>query len=272
MRRSTKQLLSKWISPIWTAAAGLRRLTAVAQRPHQSVAMVRWQLATWLLAVSAVSLAVGCADGPAPYVLSMSPWHRQEWLADEEYEPTQHRQLDEIRAVRDSAASMNIAEQTHWAQEMTYLLQSQQSSLMRSAAVDTLAVLAVPQADQGLAMALKDKESSVRIAGCRAWAQRGGEQAIGRLAEILGSDTDLDVRLAAARGLGRFREPAAYEALGLALDDPDPALQYRAVESLRSSTGRDLGNDLDAWRRLARGENPGPDAPPYLVRRLQEWF
>lgn len=227
----------------------------------------------WLLFLAATLLVpVGCADGPIPYVNSLSPWRRQEWLADEQYEPTLHRQLDEITTVRDTAASMTAAQQAHWAAEMKYLLQTQETPLMRATAVDALAALAVPEADAGLRLALKDKDTSVRVAACRAWSRHGDREAIERLAETLGSDTDLDVRLAAARGLRRFREPAAIEALGLALDDPDPALQYRAVESLKEASGHDFGNDMDAWRRLARGEDPGPEAPSFLARRLLHSF
>jgi len=229
----------------------------------------------WLVPMAIVFLVpTGCADGPLPYFASLSPWRRQEWLADEQYEPTLHRQLDEIRAVRDTAAAMTAAEQTHWAGEMKYLLQTQQTPLMRETAVAALAALAVPEADDGLRLASKDKDASVRVAACRAWARHGGKEALQQLAETLGSDTDLDVRLAAARALGRFHEPAAFEALGLALDDPDPALQYRAVQSLKESSGHDFGNNMDAWRRLARGENPGAEASTssYLARRLKHWF
>ena len=138
----------------------------------------------WLFFLAATLLVpVGCADGPIPYVNSLSPWRRQEWLADEQYEPTLHRQLDEITTVRDTAASMTAAEQAHWAAEMKYLLQTQETPLMRATAVNALAALAVPEADAGLRLALKDKDTSVRVAACRAWSRHGGREAIERLAE-----------------------------------------------------------------------------------------
>jgi uncharacterized membrane protein YbaN (DUF454 family) len=36
-----------------------------------------------------------------------------------------------------------------------------------------------------------------------------------------------------------------------ALDDPDPAVQARAVQVLRQLTGRNLGNEPEAWRKWA---------------------
>jgi hypothetical protein len=39
--------------------------------------------------------------------------------------------------------------------------------------------------------------------------------------------------------------------LARALEDADPAVQYRAVASLKKVSGRDLGNDVNAWREWA---------------------
>jgi len=35
------------------------------------------------------------------------------------------------------------------------------------------------------------------------------------------------------------------------LEDGDPAVQYRAVASLKQVSGRDLGNDVNDWREWA---------------------
>jgi hypothetical protein len=59
--------------------------------------------------------------------------------------------------------------------------------------------------------------------------------------------------------------------LAAALEEGDPAMQFRAVQSLRSVSGRDFGNDANAWREFANGGNPQP-APSSLVQRWLDWF
>jgi hypothetical protein len=86
------------------------------------------------------------------------------------------------------------------------------------------------------------------------------------------SDGDLDVRIAAARELGKFEDRAAVQSLGAALDDPDPALQRRAVESLRRISGEDFGNSVPAWRQYVRGEPVDQPEPPSMVQWLLTYF
>jgi HEAT repeat protein len=54
----------------------------------------------------------------------------------------------------------------------------------------------------------------------------------------------------------------AIPVLAEALEDPDPAVQYRAVAALKQVSGRDLGNDVNAWREWAA--NPG-DVEPWSI-------
>ena len=78
--------------------------------------------------------------------------------------------------------------------------------------------------------------------------------------------------LAAARGLASYRGPAAERALAIALDDKDPALQYRAMQSLREISDRDYGNNAVAWREYLRGGNPAPPEGPSIVERINDLF
>ncbi len=197
---------------------------------------------------------------------------REQWRADEAYEPTLHRQLAEMSALRSSAATLSLDQQRHWCGEMKYILETSDNSLLRTAAVDTLAEFSVPESNEVLHQATKDKETSVRLAACRAWGKRRDKEALEQLSEVLGSDSDLDVRLAAARELGRYPDPMAYQALGLALQDRDPALQYRAVESLKQASGRDYGSDLEAWQKFAQGQDPGPQYTPSMAERVRNLF
>jgi HEAT repeat protein len=71
------------------------------------------------------------------------------------------------------------------------------------------------------------------------------------LATRFQTDTDLDVRLRALKMLGELKDKEAIPVLARALEDGDPAVQYRAVASLKQVSGRDLGNDVNAWREWA---------------------
>jgi HEAT repeat protein len=59
------------------------------------------------------------------------------------------------------------------------------------------------------------------------------------------------VRLRALKMLGELKDKQAIPVLARALEDADPAVQYRAVASLKQVSGRDLGNDVNAWREWA---------------------
>jgi hypothetical protein len=214
----------------------------------------------------------GCADGPIPYMMAANPSMRRQWEADEAYSPTLHRQLAEVEALRGSAHSLSPEQQRHWNTELAHILQTHANPLLRAACVETLAVFTVPESTEGLQLAAKDADSAVRTAACRAWGKRGGQAGLESLAEILGSDVDMDVRIAAARELRQFSDPAAYQALSLALQTDDPALQYRAIQSLKEASGKNFGNDFRAWQDFAEGKDPGPEFTPSLAERVRELF
>lgn len=107
--------------------------------------------------------------------------------------------------------------------------------------------------------ALDDPDPRVRRLACQVCAARGGADGIARLVRRARDDADLGVRLRAVRSLGDLGDPAAIPHLVAFLDDPDPAVQARAVAALTRSTGRDLGADPERWRAWAA--NP-EDLPP----------
>lgn len=144
--------------------------------------------------------------------------------------------------------------------------------MIRAELVRALGACQGPEVEQLLVAALKDPSTEVRTTACEVWGQRGGADAVRQLSETLGSDTEADVRMAAARALGKTRDPAAVAALGRLLAENDPAMQYRAVESLRLVTGKDLGNDVGRWQQYVRGELPEAQQTPSLADRLRSWF
>ena len=74
----------------------------------------------------------------------------------------------------------------------------------------------------------------------------------------------MDVRLAATRELGRFEGNQAIYALGQSLEDADPAIQYLAMQSLRKTTGKNLGNDVRQWKQLVNSTTAAGVSDPEI--------
>src|SRR5207249_4739611 len=73
----------------------------------------------------------------------------------------------------------------------------------------------------------------------------------------------LDRRLTALRGLGRFNDGQATDALLFVLaNDKDVAVRSQAHESLEEATGRSLPPDPRAWDELLHPAQGGPPAAP----------
>jgi HEAT repeat protein len=118
---------------------------------------------------------------------------------------------------------------------------------------------------------MKDPESEIRVACCEAWSKHPSPETTRILAETLSGDTDLDVRMAAAKALSTAGDKQAVAALGRALEDPDPGLQFCAVASLKQVTGKNLGNDVNAWHQLAQQPDP-PVHTKALASRMWQVF
>ena len=80
----------------------------------------------------------------------------------------------------------------------------------------------------------------------------------------------LGERLAAVRGLARFKQYDAIETLVHVMEtERDVALRQCAYESLREATGKNLPPEATAWRQLLR--DPGSPAlagEPNLIERV----
>ncbi len=227
----------------------------------------------WLLLASAgLVMSSGCADGFVPEARSLNPYVRQEWDQDEKRGPTYYKRMDELRQVRAQGAQLPAAERQRLAKDIVEVLTIEKSPTMRAELVRTLAVLPGPATLVALEGAATDDDADVRAAACQALAGQQGPDAVKLLAELTG-DADLDVRMEAARSLGRHKSPEAAQALALSLDEHDPAIQRVAMESLKSSTGKDYGMSAKTWREYLGGGNPRPPDPPSWAERLrQAWY
>ena len=147
-------------------------------------------------------------------------------------------------------------------------IRKEEDSILRGEILRTLAAYGGPTADNVLHAGVTDPDSDVRLTVCGIWGKRGNAEAAQCLESMLASDTDKDVRMAAARALGHCRQPDAVRALGSALDDSDPAMQNQAMLALRENTGKDLGSDIGRWREYVKNGDARPAETPSLAGRL----
>ena len=199
--------------------------------------------------------------------------NRPQWLAwgKPKEEPAPHIQtpgerLEELRELASDVHKLPAADAERISNNLAQAIPKEQDPLLRAQILRTLAIFPTETAGRVLAAGIADSEADVRVAACEAWGQRGGPEAVQRLSETLGADTDIDVRLAAARSLGSCPDQKTVAALGLALEDRDPALQRRAVQSLEKVTGRHYGNDVVAWREYVQGRDPMPQSDSMVSR------
>jgi hypothetical protein len=189
----------------------------------------------------------------------------------EQYGPTANQRIAELE--KRSEEAIRKGEQEPFGRELATLILAEHDPRVRCEIVALSGRIESPQAAGVCEGALDDPDPAVRMAACRAWAERGGERAVTLLASRVDAEQDVDVRLEAVAALGRSRSPAAIPHLARSLEDADPAVQYRAVAALRNVSGRDLGNDVNAWRTWAAKEPAARDAEPItLAERLRQVF
>lgn len=219
-------------------------------------------LGSTLLIAGFSAALCGCAE--------QRPWRPFASLSREKPSvKTPADRIEELVDLSERADQLPPAEQERYCQEMATELAQSNDPLLRAAIIRAVARFPTTTAGVLLDRGLADSDQDVRVAACEGWTIRGGAEAVAKLAELLNSDTDLDVRLAAARGLGEIGDPTAQTALALALDDPNPAMQHRAVQSLRAVTGKELPS-VAAWQDYLRTGTEPP--PPTLAERARDFF
>ena len=179
------------------------------------------------------------------------------------------KRIEQYAELAASADSMSTTEQERVARRLSKEIISEKDPMMRGRIVSTLASFPTETGRGVMRRALRDPDHQVRLAACEAWGRLGTAESVELLSQTLRRDADVDVRLAAARALGETGDPAAVDALGKALADKDPAMQYRAMQSLAQVTGKDL-ETVGAWRSYISSGHP-PQTPS-LAERLGDVF
>jgi HEAT repeat protein len=197
----------------------------------------------------------GCSSTP-DWMQSMAFWN-----SDDDKDPrgtlSPKLQMEQLQALREELPALPTDQHAAKAAELAQRYRNESDPLLRAQIARTIARCANPAAAETLSAALYDSERDVRIAACEGWGDHGGPQAAPLLGHTIRKDKSTDVRIAAARALGKLKDdPQVVQMLAPALDDPDPALQYRAVQSLREATGKDFGDGVAGWREFARGGAP----------------
>lgn len=209
----------------------------------------------WLLA-ALLPAAVGCS-GWLPWTASDKSKKNAEL-----YGPTANQRIEQLEAEAKQAKAEGSSQSVDFTRKLAEQLLTEHDARVRCEIVaiagdfDTASAAAICKG------ALQDPDDRVRMRACDVWRTRGGAEAVQLLANRYRADRELDVRLRAIRMLGELENEGAVPVLAEALEDPDPAVQYRAVAALKQVSGRDFGNDVNAWRAWAA--NPG-DAEPWSI-------
>ena len=212
------------------------------------------------LAAGFVLLSSGCSSTRArpEWMQTIAFWDKKE--VDTVYQgQIPAKRVEVLRETAKTMSTRSQAEQQAKAEEWAKVYRDEPDPFIKAELLKAIATCGSPVAAETLQRGLQDGDKSVRIAACESWAKHGGPTSIAQLSEATRKDANIDVRLAAVRSLGvvgpQYKD-AATAALAGSLDDNDPAIQYRTIQSLRLITGKDFGDDVNAWREFAKGGSP----------------
>ena len=213
----------------------------------------------------------GCAEGPFWKMGAYLPWVQAKWQAEEQIAETIHAKKKNLRALASSARSFSNAQKEQAIVQLTQVVQNERILQLRVEAAHVLGELDTQSAEVLLQELMKDSDAEVRIAAVKSLAKRRTETAGKELIRVLGSDTDKDVRSATIRGLANFPGRQTIQALTIVLDEHEPALQYRAMDTLAQITSEKIGPSVPKWKEYlaAKGFQSNQIANTELNRAFQ---
>jgi hypothetical protein len=221
--------------------------------------------APWLAVAICGSLLAGCT---AWKKLTTS----EKTLAERaKYGETADQRIETLVAAAKKAKADGHAAQMAFTRDLIETMLEEHDPRVRCSILETVADIDTPAATAICKGAMEDPDERVRMAACSAWRARGGPEAVELLAARYRSDREIDVRLRALRELGQLGDEEAIPVLAKALEDPDPAVQYRAVGALKKVSGRDLGDDVNKWREWA-ADPAGSSAEWSIAEEFRKLF
>lgn len=214
---------------------------------------------------NAAALVVACAmagcASPGWWKKPKMPWDKSDATtkAAEKYGPTADQRIESLTSRAKEAKKAGGAAAVAFTDELARTMLAEHDPRVRCDILSIAVEFDTPSALAICRGALEDPADRVRLAACDAWGRRGGAEAVKLLAYRYETDAEIDVRLRAVRRLGDVKDKSAVGALAKALEDGDPAVQYRAVAALKQVTGRDLGDDVNKWRAWVADPDSEPE-------------
>ncbi|MBX6314190.1 MAG: HEAT repeat domain-containing protein [Isosphaeraceae bacterium] len=128
----------------------------------------------------------------------------------------------------------------------------------------TLGALGKPEAREALIRALDDHDPVIRAEACRALGKVGKPDDALVLARIMVADHEKDCNIAAIEGIAALKptDPRITIALVEGMEARDPAIRAACLKALRALSGKDLGLDVENWRKYARELAEKADSKP----------
>ncbi len=137
----------------------------------------------------------------------------------------------------------------------------------RAVICKTLGELRARNARDALIKATGDAEGVVRVQACLALGKVGQPADATILARMMTVDVLEDCRIAAIEALGELKstDPRILEVLVSGMEHDDPAIRLASLQSLRATSGKDLGLESGPWRKWLQSQVAA--ASPPAVRR-----
>ena len=200
-----------------------------------------------MVACTAMSFS-GCHDGPLYALKAVNPYFvMKEWREDQAYGVTDHERREQLAQLADSIDSLPPTRQQYWSKHLQQILENDQSAEMRRLAVLASGNLTSTDAISLVEKGLDDDSVKVRMEACRALGKIDSTDSSRLLASMVGKESNQDVRHSAISALAKHNSQVSIDSLKLALADRNPATRDLTVKALRGVTGKEIGNDPEAW-------------------------